>query len=123
MFYVRNLTKTPITFQGILIPAYESADVEIISDYIGLSALLNSGKATYGRKNKVISEPAPEKKDAVEVVVEEKIEVPDEPISEPAVESVESKVEDSQSVIPEIEEKKIVEKTSKKRRNSAKDDN
>jgi hypothetical protein len=123
MFYVRNLTKTPITFQGILIPAYASADVEIISDYIGLSKLLNSGKATYGRKNKVVAEPAPEKKDSVEVAVEEKIEVPDEPISEPAVEAVESEVDDSQSVIPEIEEKKIVEKTSKKRRNSAKDDN
>lgn len=119
MFYVRNLTKIPISFQGILIPAYASADVEIISDYIGLSALLNSGKATYGRKNKTVTEAAPEKKETVVVAVEQKEEAPVEPVSEPVAEAVEV----APVVEPKIEEKQIVEKTTKKRRNSAKDDN
>lgn len=120
MFYVRNLTKTPITFQGIFIPAYGSADVDVISDYIGLSALLNSGKATYGRKNKTVKEAAPEKKETVvAVAVEQKEEAPVEPVSEPVAEAVEV----APVVEPEIEEKQIVEKTNKKRRNSAKDDN
>lgn len=120
MFYVRNLTKTPITFQGILIPAYGSADVDFISDYIGLSALLNSGKATYGRKNKVVAEAAPEKKETVvAVAVEETESAPVEPVSDPVAEAVEV----APVVEPEIEEKQIVEKTNKKRRNSAKDDN
>lgn len=47
MYSIQNLTNSAIKFQGITISAYGTATVNIITDYISLSRLSNSGKIRY----------------------------------------------------------------------------
>ena len=110
MFVVSNLTKTSFVFQGVTIPAYESADFEYISDFVTLSRLLNSGKATYGSKKPVVK-PVEEEPKKVEVEAEPIVEEVKEPeiVADPVPEVEEA-------VVEAVDE--VAEKPSKKRRSS-----
>ena len=114
MFVVSNLTKTSFVFQGVTIPAYESADFECISDFVTLSRLLNSGKATYGSKKSVVK-PVEEEPKEVEVAVEVKAEPIVEEVKEPEI-VVDPVPEVEEAVVEAVDE--VAEKPSKKRRSS-----
>lgn len=112
MFVVSNLTKTSFVFQGVTIPAYESADFEYISDFITLSRLLNSGKATYGSKKSVVK---PVEEEPKKVAVEVKAEPIVEEVKEPEI-VVDPVPEVEEAVVDAVDE--VAEKPSKKRRSS-----
>ena len=113
MFNVYNLTKMPLAFQGKLIPAGQSAEFPIITDFVTLSAYCNSNKVTYNQFTKVVKDA----EKVVEPVVEEKV-------IEPVVEEVPT-VEEVPEVAEEVfvaESPAVVEKPATKKRRTSKDD-
>ena len=112
MYKVQNLTNRPFKFQGKTIQAYGTEDYFQITDYIGLSRLSNSGKASY------VAVPNPVKVDTVDdvekpvEVVENKTEIVVEPV---VIEKEDAKPvdDDAKAESTETTEKTIEEKTDK----------
>lgn len=105
---VQNLTNRRIDFQGVSIEPYGTASFARITDYVGLSRLLNSGKVrSYVTKDKPVVEVV---KPEVKVVVEEVVEKVETPAVEDVVEVAETPVKVEEVVEPvEKEELKDTE--------------
>ena len=113
MFRVQNLKNMDIVFQGKVVKAFSTQDYAVITDYIALSRLTNSGKVRYF----TVATPAPVVEEKAENPAEKKVEEKkaekkvEEPVEEKKVEAVKEEPEKEEPA----EKKDTTKKTYKKK--------